>query len=116
MIIEFSEADESRVRWSKDGKEWKSADLDDLIEAYEREYARNNECKYEYDMEKGTLQIQIPKLPPATVNELLDNIPTANAIKLSDHYEILMAEKAKSYNEGFMEGLVQHIRKMGKEK
>lgn len=36
MIIEFSEADESRVRWSKDGKEWKSADLDELIEAWEQ--------------------------------------------------------------------------------
>ena len=35
MIIDFSDADESRVHWRKDGKEWKSADLDDLIEAYE---------------------------------------------------------------------------------
>ena len=35
MIIEFSEADESRVRWNSGG-EWKSADIDELIAAYER--------------------------------------------------------------------------------
>lgn len=34
MIIEYSEADESRVRWEKGG-EWKSADIEELIAAYE---------------------------------------------------------------------------------
>ena len=35
MQIEYTE-DESRIRWERDG-EWKSADLDELIEAYEAE-------------------------------------------------------------------------------
>lgn len=34
MIIEYSEVDESRVRWNRGG-EWKSADIEELIEAYE---------------------------------------------------------------------------------
>lgn len=34
MIIEYSEADDSRVRWNSGG-EWKSADIEELIAAYE---------------------------------------------------------------------------------
>lgn len=36
MIIEYVDGDESRIKWSHGG-EWKSADLVDLIEAYEAE-------------------------------------------------------------------------------
>lgn len=39
MIIEFDEADESRVRWNSGG-EWKSADIDELIAAYERKQGK----------------------------------------------------------------------------
>ena len=35
MIIEFSNVDESLVRWSYDNENWKTADLYELIKAYE---------------------------------------------------------------------------------
>lgn len=52
-MVEVLEEDESRVRWSHDnGKTWKYADIDELIEAYEkeREQARETErtCEFCY--------------------------------------------------------------------
>ena len=48
MIIEYSEVDESRVRWNRGG-EWKSADIEDLIKAYER---KNCGAKMDDDWEE----------------------------------------------------------------
>lgn len=37
MVVEINEVDCSIVKWSKDGKtDWKSANIDDLIHAYEQ--------------------------------------------------------------------------------
>ncbi len=44
MIAEILDEEESRIRWSHDnGKTWHYADIDELIEAYEREQAHKRE-------------------------------------------------------------------------
>lgn len=53
MMVGVLEEDESRVRWSHDnGKTWKYADIDELIEAYEREREQAREpertCEFCY--------------------------------------------------------------------
>lgn len=38
MIIKYSDNNENRIYWQhRKGEEWKTAELDELIEAYERE-------------------------------------------------------------------------------
>lgn len=38
MIIKYSDTNENRIKWQHhEGEEWKTAELDELIEAYERE-------------------------------------------------------------------------------
>ena len=38
MIIKYSDTNENRIYWQpRKGEEWKTAELDELIEAYERE-------------------------------------------------------------------------------
>lgn len=38
MIIQYSDTNENRIEWQhRRGGEWKTAELDELIEAYERE-------------------------------------------------------------------------------
>ena len=38
MIIKYSDNNENRIEWQhREGEEWKTAELDELIEAYERE-------------------------------------------------------------------------------